>query len=123
MRKLSLLTTIIFSLLATQVVTAANPAFKVEPVASGLGVPWGMTFVDEGTLLVTIRSGSVNLVDINSGKITPVSGLPAIQAANQGGLLDVAKSAENQRYGFTYSKPGSNGPATTWPLPYFKARS
>ncbi len=113
MRKLSILITIAICLLASAAVKAANPSFTVEPVASGLGVPWGMTFVDSQNLLVTVRSGSTKLVEISSGRVTPVSGLPAIEAANQGGLLDVAKSPQNQRYYFTYSKPQSNGPATT----------
>ena len=112
MRKLSLLLPLVFGLAVTPASNAANPDYTVEPVAGGLGVPWGMTFVDPETLLVTIRSGAVNLVDIESGEVTAVTGLPAIEAANQGGLLDVVKSPENNRYYFTYSKPTSNGPAT-----------
>ena len=88
-------------------------SFTLQTVASGLGVPWGMAFVDRTTLLVTIRSGSAVIVDTETGKTEPVGGLPEIAAANQGGLLDVARSAENGRFYFTYSKPQIDGPATT----------
>ena len=37
-------------------------ALKVEKVSSGLGIPWGMTFLSETVLLVTERSGSVLLL-------------------------------------------------------------
>ena len=110
-----LLLTLILSLSLTSLlsIASANPGFTVQPVASGLGVPWGMTFIDRTTLLVTIRSGSVVIVDTETGSAQPVSGLPEIAAANQGGLLDVARSAENGRFYFTYSKPQIDGPATT----------
>ncbi len=113
--KISRLPLLIFTVacLGWTSVPAADSAFELEPVASGLGVPWGMAFVDRQNLLVTIRSGSALLVNTSTGASQQLSGLPAIQAQNQGGLLDVKKSAENQLFYFTYSKPVGNGAATT----------
>lgn len=69
-----------------------NFSYRVETVSDGLEHPWGMVFLPgEQTLaLVTERPGRLNLVDLSNGSRIPVSGLPEIAAAGQGGLLDVA---------------------------------
>ncbi|SOE13842.1 glucose/arabinose dehydrogenase [Hoeflea halophila] len=62
---------------------------KVEVLASGLDHPWGVEPLPDGSLLVTERSGALRL--IRDGETTsPISGLPDIAVAGQGGLLDVA---------------------------------
>ncbi len=81
--------------------------FRVDAVASGLGVPWGMTFVDANRILFTERAGRAGLVDTRNGKVSYLSGLPAVKAEGQGGLLDVAVEPGYQSGGwiyFTYSK-------------------
>lgn len=69
--------------------TGHNVSFQVETVFSGLSHPWGMAFLPDGRLLVTERSGRLNLIDPSSGEREQVSGVPAVQAIGQGGLLDV----------------------------------
>lgn len=99
-------------------VTTSSTAvdFSVEEVTQLPGTPWGMDFIDDDKIIVTIRSGSVFLHDLNNGQTTQLSGLPEIAVSGQGGLLDVAVGPEYQSSGwiyFTYSKPVSAGNVTT----------
>ena len=97
-------------------VAQENSSIQVEQIASGLGVPWGMTFVAPDRLLVTERAGRLRLVDISSGAIVPINGLPEIAVRGQGGLLDVVTGPGYAQDGwiyFTYSKPVDGDGATT----------
>lgn len=64
--------------------------FKVDLLAEGLGIPWGMAFVDEQQLLITERRGAVKHLDLKTGKLTEIDGVPAVHAQGQAGMLDVA---------------------------------
>jgi aldose sugar dehydrogenase len=67
----------------------SNVAYDVVTVAEGLDHPWGMQFLPDGRMLVTERPGRLRIVSAD-GKLSPaVEGLPAVDARNQGGLLDV----------------------------------
>jgi glucose/arabinose dehydrogenase len=87
-----------------------------ETLATGLGVPWGMAIMPDNTLLISQREGQLSLLNLNSGSLTNISGLPAIKVAGQGGLFDVALSpdyADTQWLYFSYSKDLSGHGATT----------
>ncbi|UTM58448.1 PQQ-dependent sugar dehydrogenase [Photobacterium sp. CCB-ST2H9] len=91
-------------------------AYQVEQIADGLPIPWGMTFIDDHTLLVTLREGKAVLLDVRSGQRKAVSGLPEVYARGQGGLLDVQLSpdpAAKEWLYFTYTKPVQGGGVTT----------
>jgi glucose/arabinose dehydrogenase len=84
--------------------TGQNTKYKVEPVVEGLEVPWGMTWLPDGSMLVTERSGK--LLQIKDGNQTTVTGLPEIYASGQGGLMEIALHPEYASNGwiyFTYS--------------------
>lgn len=87
--------------------------FKIEQVAQLPGIPWGMDFIDQNKLIVTLRSGGVFIVDIQQGKTSQLSGLPDITANGQGGLLDVAVGPDQKWIYFTYSKTTTLGEVTT----------
>jgi aldose sugar dehydrogenase len=64
-------------------------------------------------MLVTERAGRMHLVE--DGRLTRLSGLPAIAAQGQGGLLDVQLHPDYEANGwiyFTYSEPGDGGAGT-----------
>jgi aldose sugar dehydrogenase len=89
---------------------------RLETVAQGLGVIWGMTFVDAGTVLVTERQGRIGLIDVTDGSYRPLAGGPEVLAAGQGGLLDVAVPPDYRPGDFfylTYVKPGSGDQGAT----------
>nr|WP_081305560.1 PQQ-dependent sugar dehydrogenase [Vibrio coralliilyticus] len=94
---------------------ALSADYSTEKIASGLLVPWGMTFADNNTLLVTERNGHILSVDIATGKSTQLMEDPAgLYANGQGGLLDIAMSPfePNKAY-VTYSKRTASGSDTT----------
>ena len=73
-----------------QVYKSSAHDYRVVKVADGFVNPWGMAFLPSGDMLVTERGGRLRIV--RGGKLlpTPVAGVPAVVAAGQGGLLDVA---------------------------------
>ena len=64
--------------------------FTVETVASGLEFPWSMAFLPGGDMLVSERDGRLRYVEDGVLRDAPVTGLPRILVANQGGLLGLA---------------------------------
>ena len=76
--------------------------FEVEVVAEGLARPWGMTFLPDGDALVTERAGRLQRIDLDTGEMTPISGVPEVFHSNQAGLLDVALHPEFEANGWVY---------------------
>ena len=88
---------------------------KVETVATGLSHPWGLAFLPDGRMLVTERSGTLRLVSKDGKLSPPLSGVPKVVVAGQGGLLDVAIDPDfksNSLVYLTYSEPGEGGAGT-----------
>lgn len=97
-------------------VKSESSDLKLEKVASGLDIPWGLAFLNEYQMLVTERSGTLKLLDLRRSTINSVTGVAPVWAQGQGGLLDVAIKlpyrTEDWIY-FTYSKLIQEGAATT----------
>ena len=70
---------------------AAPTSFQVEPV-DRFDSPWAMAFLPDGDLLVTERTGTLNLRDAETGERVEVGGVPDVAVAGQGGLGDVVVS-------------------------------
>jgi glucose/arabinose dehydrogenase len=91
----------------------SNVAFDVVTVAKGLRFPWGMDFLPDGRMLVTEKQpGRLRVVKADGTMSEAVEGLPAVDARNQGGLLDVVLDpafATNQLIYWSYSEPRDNG--------------
>jgi aldose sugar dehydrogenase len=88
---------------------------KPVTVTAGLSHPWGLAFLPDGRMLVTERPGRLRIVSADGRLSPPLAGLPAIEVANQCGLLDVAvdpKFAENRRIWFSFAEPGEGGSGT-----------
>ncbi|WP_397607558.1 PQQ-dependent sugar dehydrogenase [Silanimonas sp.] len=89
---------------------------RVTTVATGLQNPWGLAFLPDGNFLVTERPGRLRVVTPQGGVSTALTGLPAVFAQGQGGLLDVALDpgfATNRRVYLSFAEPGTNGTAGT----------
>ncbi len=90
--------------------------FRLDQIAQLPGIPWGMDFINQNKLIITLRSGSLVLLNVQKGEFSHLSGLPEITADGQGGLLDVAIGPNYQTQGwifFTYSKTTDRGDVTT----------
>ncbi|MDJ0622648.1 MAG: PQQ-dependent sugar dehydrogenase [Desulfocapsaceae bacterium] len=90
--------------------------YRVEQIADGLGVIWGMTFISPEEIVFTERAGKVKKLNLTSGTITELSGAPRVWARGQGGMLDIAVpqdfKAGDWTY-FTYSKEVDDSAVTT----------
>lgn len=101
--------------IATTALAQTVPALRTEVVASGLQNPWGVAFIDGGRSLVTERPGRLRVIGADGRVGEPVAGVPAVEAAGQGGLLDVATDRDfprNRQLYLCYSEPGPGGNST-----------
>ncbi|MGH7560164.1 MAG: PQQ-dependent sugar dehydrogenase [Gemmatimonadales bacterium] len=88
---------------------------RLVTVATGLEHPWGLAFLPDGRMLVTERPGRLRIVSADGRISEPLSGVPAVYAEGQGGLLDVAVApdfATSRNVYLTFSEPGEGGNGT-----------
>ena len=85
--------------------------FKTSVIAD-FDSPWAMTFLPDGRALVTEKEGEMLLFDPRNGTKIPVAGIPKIDSAGQGGLMDVVLApgfAQDRKVYFSFSESGSGG--------------
>jgi len=100
---------------ARQNADAAQPwaglPFQVQVVAD-FESPWAMTFLPDGRMLITEKSGILYLVSADGQQRKPVQGIPRVSSEGQGGLMDVVLHpgfAQNRFVYFSYSEEGQGG--------------
>lgn len=89
---------------------------EVTTIASGLEHPWAVALLPEGGFLVTERPGRLRRVGKDGAVSAPLSGIPAVFAEGQGGLLDVVLApdfASGKRIYFSFAEPGEGDTAGT----------
>jgi glucose/arabinose dehydrogenase len=64
--------------------------YTVDKIADKLGHPFAIVAMPDGRLMVTIKSGYMEIHDRNGVLVKKITGFPAVVYAGQGGLLDVA---------------------------------
>ena len=99
-----------------KIVPQKNSNFILEQIAQGLGVPWGMAFLNADELIFTERSGQIKLLNLNSLKVETLTGPAIVSSKGQGGMLDVVIGPNYAQTGwiyFTYTKSTADGAATT----------
>ena len=84
----------------TEDITKDQQDYKAELVVDGIEVPWGMTWLPDGSMLVTDRSGE--LYHVKDGQKTEIKNVPEVFARNQGGLLDVMIHPNYESNGWIY---------------------
>lgn len=83
----------------------------VTEIATGLNKPWGLAFLPDGRMLVSEKgAGVLRIIGKDGVKSAAVTGTPAVDARDQGGMLGVAAPGDGIVY-WTYSEPreGGNG--------------
>jgi glucose/arabinose dehydrogenase len=88
---------------------------QMKVLAEGLEHPWGMSWLPDGTLLITERPGRLRRFSDGKLQTAPVAGLPEIFAFRQGGLLDVSPHpdfAANNLVYLSYSTGNADANAT-----------
>jgi glucose/arabinose dehydrogenase len=89
------------------VIQSEQHAFRVVTVAEGFQNPWSMAFLPGGDILVTERPGRLRIIRGGQLQAEAISGVPAVRARGQGGLLDVALHPDfesNRLIYLSYSK-------------------
>jgi glucose/arabinose dehydrogenase len=64
-------------------------AYQVDKLADKLGGPWAVVPMPDGRLLITIKTGYMQIHDANGSFVKKITGFPEVDAGGQGGLLDV----------------------------------
>ena len=90
----------------------AKTTLAVTEIATGLNKPWGVALLDKGRFLISEKAASRLTIVAANGTKTPVTGTPATDARNQGGMLGVANPGDGWIY-WSYAEPreGGNGTA------------
>ncbi len=99
----------------TTEIKTEKATLQVSVLSDGLEHPWGLAFLPDGRMLVTERAARLRYVEADGRLSNPISGLPDITVAGQGGLLDVILHpdfANNKQVYFSYNEPGDNGSST-----------
>jgi glucose/arabinose dehydrogenase len=100
---------IIFLLIFTTIFAIAGTS--VVNIASNFGVVWGMTFLDENSLLITHKDGRISLLNLKSKTIVDIKNTPKVLYKGQAGLLDIQN--KNGWIYMTYVKNIKGNGATT----------
>ena len=89
--------------------------YNVEKIAAKLGAPFAIVTMPDGRLMVTLKSGYMEIHDKNGALVKKITGFPAVVSAGQGGLLDVAfdpNFASNKIIYWSFSEEYSPGNLT-----------
>jgi len=82
---------------------------EARVIAEGLEHPWALSFLPDGSMLVTERAGRLRIVA--DGVVGPeIEGVPEVVARGQGGLLDVELAPDFESSGrlfVSYAEPAS----------------
>lgn len=87
-------------------------AYKSEKIAEKMGRPWAVVPLPDGRLLITEKSGYMQIHNANGALVKKITGLPAVDDRGQGGLLDAAPDPDftsNKMLYWSFSeKKGNN---------------
>ena len=95
---------------------ATTTPFEGKVLSSELSKPWGITALPDGRLLITEKGGTMRIAT-NTGTVSAaITGLPAVNASGQGGLLGVTIDpafATNRMVYWTFSEDVQGGNLTS----------
>ncbi|QNJ98417.1 PQQ-dependent sugar dehydrogenase [Constantimarinum furrinae] len=74
--------------------------YSIETVVDNLSNPWGMTWLPDGSMLITEKSGE--LIHFKDGIKTDVKNVPEVYDRGQGGLLDIKLHPNYTQKGWIY---------------------
>lgn len=86
--------------------------YEFEVLNNNLKRPWAVVPFSEGRLLITEKSGKMQIYSADGQKLKTIEGFPKVDDRGQGGLLDVAFDPDfsnNQLIYWSYSEPQADG--------------
>lgn len=69
-------------------------------IVPDLEIPWGMTFLPDGSMLITEKAG--DLIHFKDGTKIIIEGTPEVYVRGQGGFLDIELHPDYQNNGWIY---------------------
>jgi aldose sugar dehydrogenase len=110
MRKINILFALFFSVIFLSCNAQVKPNdisikedvknYTLENVVSNIQIPWGMTWLPDGSMLITEKSGI--LYHVKNGTKTEVKNMPKVYNRGQGGLLDITLHPDYAKNGWIY---------------------
>ena len=89
----ALITFVVVTLLG-RAETGLAQDYQVDEVASGLSYPWSIAFLPDGNALLAQLSGELLVLSADGELSAPITGVPEVYFAGQGGLFDVVLDPE-----------------------------
>ena len=86
---------------------------KVDTLYTDFDNPWGMTWIEDGKMLVTENKGEILIFKDDQFTGEKVQGLPAVWNVGQSGLLDITTHPNYEENGWIYISFGKNMPDST----------
>lgn len=83
-----------------KVESVATPPFEAELLVPDLNIPWGMTFLPDGSLLITEKAGEI--IRFKDGQRTTIKNVPEVYNRGQGGLMDIQLHPGFEENGWIY---------------------
>ncbi len=80
----------------------AEPGIAQADWATGLRFPWSIAWLPDGRALVSEKGGALKILGRDGTTVATVSGVPAVAAVGQGGLLDVELHPQFASNGLVY---------------------
>ncbi len=78
----------------------SNTSYSHEIIVGDLDIPWGFTFLPDGSMLINEKQGE--LIRFKEGRKTIINGLPDIKVQGQGGLMDIELHPNYSENGWIY---------------------
>ena len=79
-----------------------NTPYQGVVIATALTSPWGIKSLPDGRLLITEKTGTMRIATTAGVLSAPITGIPAVNAANQGGLLGLTIDPDFATNGMIY---------------------
>ena len=89
--------------------------YEGSVLTNALKRPWGITALPDGRLLITEKAGTIRIATTAGQLSEPVSGIPAVNASGQGGLLGITIDPQftgNRMVYWTFSESTAEGNLT-----------
>jgi glucose/arabinose dehydrogenase len=89
--------------------------YTVEKIASDIGRPWAVIPLPDGRLLLTDKTGFMQIRDAGGALVKKITGFPEVDADEQGGMLDVALDpafAKNKTIYWSFAEKTGGGNLT-----------
>jgi glucose/arabinose dehydrogenase len=86
--------------------TEEKRSYTIETVVKNLSNPWGMTWLPDGSMLITEKSG--DLIHFKNGNKTFIENVPDVYIRGQGGFLDIELHPNYTENGWIYMTHNSS---------------